>query len=68
MANTKKENVKEALRTGSFSLITSWQDRNIWHWGAVYEPSDLVMRVCGRPLSAEPFTRYLEEKFSRLYL
>ncbi len=63
-----KENVKNALRTGNFSLITSWQDRNIWHWGAVYEPSDLAMRVCGRTLSAEPFTRYLEEKFTRLYL
>ncbi len=62
------ENVGEALRSGDFSLITSWQDRNIWHWGAVYEPSELVMRVCGRPLSAEPFTRYLEEKFTRLYL
>ena len=63
-----KENVENALRRGEFSLITSWQDSRIWHWGAVYEPSELVERVCAQPLSAEPFTRYLEEKFSHLYL
>ncbi len=63
-----EKNVREALKAGNFSLITSWEDRNIWHWGAVYQPADLVMRVCSRPLTAEPFTRYLEEKFTRLYL
>lgn len=63
-----RENIERALREGNFSLITEWQDRNIWRWGAVYEPGDLIMRVTGSPLSAEPFMEYLEEKFLRLYL
>ena len=63
-----KENVDEALRKGEFSLITEWQNRNIWHWGAVYEPATLLQRVTGSSLSAEPFIKYLEEKFTGLYL
>ncbi len=63
-----KANVDNALRNGEFSIITEWQDRNIWRWGAVYEPATLIKRVTGTPLLAEPFVRYLEEKFTGLYL
>ncbi len=63
-----KDKVDDALRTGNFSLITDWQDRNIWRWGAVLEPSDLIKKVTGSQLSSSPFVNYLEEKFSSLYL
>ena len=63
-----RENVENALRKGDFPLITDWQERNIWRWGAVYEPETLIERVCGSALKVEPFTGYLEEKFLGLYL
>lgn len=63
-----KENVDSALREGNFSLITDWQNRNIWRWGAILEPSDLIKKVTGSQLSSSSFVNYLEEKFSSLYL
>ncbi len=63
-----KEEIDSALREGRFSLITDWQDKNIWRWGAILEPADLIKKVTGCELSASSFVKYLEEKFSQLYL
>ena len=63
-----KSRVDEALEKGEFGLITSWQDKNIWHYGAIYEPNTLMKRVTGKELSAKPFIKYLEDKFYSLYL
>ena len=63
-----KSRVGEALENGEFGLITSWQDKNIWHYGAIYEPNTLMKRVTGKELSAKPFIKYLEDKFYSLYL
>lgn len=63
-----KEKIGDILRSGDFSPITSWQNENIWKWGAVYEPETLLRRVTGSDIKAEPFINYLEEKFLTLYL
>ncbi len=63
-----RDNVDSALKKGDFSPITEWQNRNIWKWGAIYEPKTLMERVTGFSLDSSHFVNYLEEKFSRLYL
>ena len=63
-----QEKVDEALRSGNLSLITAWQDENIWKKGALYRPSDLVLSITGAKIDATPFKEYLDKKFSGLYL
>lgn len=63
-----KDKVDNALREGNLSFITEWQDKNIWHYGSIYEPNTLLQRICGEELSSSYFIKYLEEKFTSLYL
>lgn len=63
-----KSVVDNALRGGNLSLITSWQDKNIWHYGAIYTPKELIKRVTGNELRSSEFISYLNEKFTSLYL
>ena len=63
-----KKKIDNALESGNFELITSWQNKNIWHYGAIYEPATLLERVTGNVLSVKPFIKYLEDKFFNLYL
>lgn len=62
-----EEQLNEALRSGSWDVITEWQKRNIWQYGCIYEPSVLLERVTGRPLVATDFKQYLEDKYSVIY-
>ncbi len=57
-----------ALRSCDYTVITEWQDRNIWHCGGIYEPSELVRRVTGGGLDSACFINYLESRFKGLYL
>lgn len=63
-----KSVVDDALRSGNLSLITSWQNENIWKKGSLYKPSDLVFSITGSKIDANPFKEYLCRKFSELYL
>lgn len=47
--------------------VLDWLRSNIHIHGCRYEPGDLILRVSGRPLSAEPFINYLEQKYGQLY-
>ncbi|MBQ0072314.1 MAG: carboxypeptidase M32 [Spirochaetales bacterium] len=63
-----KTAVDAALREGNLSLITDWQRKNIWQYGSIYAPSELLLRTTGKTLSSDSFESYLEEKFTTLYL
>ena len=62
------DTVREALRKGEYSVITGWQNRNIWSRGGLYEPGDLVRMVTGSGLDAGCYIDYLETRFRGLYL
>ena len=55
------------LESGNWSKITDWQNENIWKYGGIYSPSELVKRVTGKSLDADAFKVYLIEKYSRIY-
>lgn len=62
-----EEKLEEALSTGHFEEITSWQRDNIWYNGSVYEPKVLLKKATGKDLSLEPYVRYLSEKFYKIF-
>jgi len=58
---------KDLVAKGDLSFIREWLKTEIHQWGRMYTPQELVQKVTGKPLSEEPFVRYLEHKFGALY-
>lgn len=52
---------------GEFAPLLGWLRSNIHGHGKRYRAADLVQRVTGRPLSADPLMSYLSSKASALY-
>ena len=63
-------NVDACCESGDFGPARRWLTENIYQYGMLYEPDELIRRVCGRPFDfAEPacYIGYLREKFGQLY-
>ena len=52
---------------GEFAPLLKWLREKIHRHGRRYRASDLVKRVTGKPLSAEPLLAHLREKARELY-
>ena len=52
---------------GNFAPIHSWLSENIHKWGKRLDPCELLKKVTGEDLSVEPFLKYIEEKYSKIY-
>ena len=52
---------------GEFDGLRQWLGSNIHTHGRRFTPTELVQRVTGKPLSAEPLMRHLEGKLRPLY-
>ncbi len=57
----------DGFARGEFSGLKRWLNENIHAHGRRYTPAELVQRVTGAPLSAEPLMRHLEGKLRPLY-
>ena len=57
----------DGFSRGEFAGLKTWLNRNIHMHGKRYSPAELVQRVTGKPLSAEPLMRHLEGKLRPLY-
>lgn len=55
------------LRRGEFSVLLCWLRNQIHHLGRQVSMPDLVIRVCGKPLSINPLVNYLWTKYAELY-
>lgn len=52
---------------GEFAPLLDWLRQNIHRHGKRYTAAELVQKVTGKPLSAEPLLRHLRKKASELY-
>lgn len=57
----------DQIRRGDFGALLGWLRENIHRHGQRYGAGELVERVSGRPLSIEPYLRYIEDKFFPIY-
>jgi len=57
---------EELFRRGEFLPIYEWLQKNIYVWGKTFMPEELVQRVTGKPVSAEPLLQYVREKIAFL--
>ena len=56
--------VDERIESGDFAPIRDWLREHVHRHGRKFPPRELLRRVTGSDLSAEPFLRYLREKLA----
>jgi carboxypeptidase Taq len=59
--------IDDDVATGNFAPLRAWLTDNIYSHGAKLTSMQLLERVTGGGLEAEPYLRYLREKFGTLY-
>lgn len=59
--------IPDQIGQGEFSGLLGWLRENVCRHGRKYLPDDLITRATGQPMTAEPYLRYLREKFGALY-
>jgi len=59
--------LNEMFSKGTFIPLKEWLNKNIHQPGRRFSATELVKRVTGQPLSAEPLLNHLNEKFGMLY-
>ncbi len=58
---------KNHIANGSFRETKNWLRENVYKYGNLYDPEDLVEHVTGSKLVVKPFIDYLEKKFQTIY-
>ena len=55
------------LAEGRIQEITAWLKENIHQYGSLYNSKQVIERICGKEISAQPLLKHFTEKYSRLY-
>jgi len=55
------------VERGEFADLLGWLRENVHRHGAKFEPVELLTTVTGSGLTAQPYLRYLREKFGEIY-
>jgi carboxypeptidase Taq len=59
--------IPSEMAIGKFDTLHSWLVDHIYQHGNKFTANELVERVCGGPLSIQPYIAYLRDKYSELY-
>jgi len=52
---------------GNLRPVVDWLTQNIYRYGSLYDPEELLARCCGQPFDPSYYTDYLVGKYSALY-
>jgi len=58
---------KNQIQQGNFHDIKKWLIQNVYSYGNLYDPLDLIKKTTGEELSIKPYLNYLNQKYSKLY-
>ena len=59
--------VDQCIENGDFAPINDWNRRNIWQYGQLYTPAQLLDRVLGGAFDPDYYVNYLYEKCRDVY-
>jgi len=59
--------VDDILARGDIKKITRWLNENIHQYGSSREPKEVLQKVCGKEVSAQPLIRYFKKKYGSIY-
>jgi carboxypeptidase Taq len=57
----------QRLAQGNLKDIKQWLTKNVYGYGDLYDPADLIQKVTGKKLDAELYLKYLREKYGKLH-
>jgi len=60
-------NWRDMLAKGNFHDIKQWLTKNVYSYGNLYDPMDLLQKITGEKINVKHFIDYLEAKYSKLY-
>jgi len=60
-------NWREQLAKGDFHVIKQWLTKNVYSYGNLYDPADLLKKITGEKIEVKHFLNYLDTKYSELY-
>jgi carboxypeptidase Taq len=55
------------MESGEFGPLREWLGDKLYRWGRRFPPEDMLARIVGGPLDAEPYLRYLKAKVADIY-
>ncbi|MCW4045362.1 MAG: carboxypeptidase M32 [Candidatus Bathyarchaeota archaeon] len=58
---------RNQLAQGNLKSIQHWMTENVHNQGNLHDPTELIKKITGKKLDAEPLLAYLNEKYSTLY-
>ena len=59
--------VDACLEQGDFAPINDWNRAQIWQYGSLYNPGQILDRVLGAPFDPAPYLAYLRQKIHTVY-
>ena len=59
--------IDQIISSGDWSPMLDWMRTKVHDKGSVMSPAELIEAATGSAPSPEPFLRYVEEKYSKLY-
>ncbi len=59
--------IPDQMRAGHFAALHGWLTENVYQHGSKFTANEIIQRATGRPLSNEPYIRYLRTKYGELY-
>jgi len=57
----------DQMEAGQFTALLDWMREKVHRQGARFEPQELVRRITGSKIDAQPYVRYLQTKFGEIY-
>ena len=55
------------IEKGKFNTLHAWLKNMIYQHGSKFTANELMEKATGRPLTIEPYIRYLKEKYGDIY-
>ncbi len=65
--DTEMPNWRQQVIKGSFHDAKQWMLKNVYSYGAIYDPAELIKKITGEEINPKHYITYLNTKFSKLY-
>jgi carboxypeptidase Taq len=59
--------IPDQIRQGEFGTLLGWMQENIYKHGRIFTAPELIERASGKPITIDPYIRYLRSKYGELY-
>jgi carboxypeptidase Taq len=59
--------IPDEISRNEYGTLLAWLRDNVHRYGRKYEPNELIQRVTGETLNAQPYMNYLRTKFGDIY-